>query len=70
MVPGPPDKREIDIFAMISDFIDQPFKNNFPALRNTQSNLSSNSKYILVSSEGNKLRKLSTFYIAYMQFLY
>ena len=29
MAPGPPDR-----FAMLSDFIDQPFKNNFLALPN------------------------------------
>ena len=63
MAPGPPDKRESNRFTMLSDFIDQPFKNNFPALSNAQSNLSRNPKYILVSSKGNKLRKLSPFVI-------
>ena len=63
MAPGPPDKRELNRFAMLSDFIDQPFKNNYAALPNTQSNLSTNPKYIQVSTEENKLRKLSPFVI-------
>lgn len=63
MAPGPPDKRQSNRFAILSDFIDQPYKNNFPTLPNPQPNLSTNPKYILVSSEENKLRKLSPFVI-------
>ena len=34
MAPGPPDKRQSSRFAILSDFIDQPYKNIFPTLPN------------------------------------
>ena len=61
MATGHPDKRKLNRFAMLSDFINQLLKNNFPALPNTQSNLSTNPKYILVSSKANNLKNLRPF---------
>lgn len=62
MARRPPD-RNPNRFAILGDYIEQPYVNNYPALQQPKSNILSDPKYLIVSSENNQLRKLSPFII-------